>query len=519
MSHIDACPVRNEPFGHQLEKWRLCRDKEAWGHLWEQGTGKSMEIIMQASWLYSRGEIDAVLVLAPNGVHRNWITDEMPKHWPSELGRPSMAYFRADKVDTKRHQEEILSVINSRYFAFLAMSYDSLLQEDRKAKPGKPKVLGGRSLAKMFLTQRRVLIVGDESSRIKSPTAKRTKLALKAAPFAKFRRILNGTPVPNGPFDIYTQIKFLDPEFWMRHGISSFEGFKTQFGEWGTGHCWRPNPKTGQQELHEFPELITYKNLDILNRWLTEISDRVLKEDVLDLPAKLYKRMEFDMVPAQRRVYDQLRDESMAFLSSGELVTTPIVLTRLLRLQQVTCGYVPVDDEIEDPIRDICDDNPRLDLLREIVQDLGHSAIIWVRFKRDADNIMRMLSDMKMPAVRYDGTVKDDDRREAVAAFQQGRAQFFVANPAAAGEGLTLLGDQSDEALSCKTVIYYSNGNNLQQRLQSEDRAHRIGQRWPVQYIDLVASDSVDAKVVANLRDKFDVASQITGDRLREWLS
>lgn len=518
MLTIDACPFNHPPLAHQLEKWRKCRDMPAWGHLWDPGVGKTYEIIAQAAWLYSRGEIDGLLILAPNGVHRNWVTEEVPKHWPKALGIPCCVWYRAAQSTTRRQQEAMQELVGVRgTLAVLSMSYDALLQEEVKIN-GK-KVPGGRAWAKSFLTNKKVMIVADESSRIKSPDSKRTILALKAGAFAKHRRILNGTPVPNGPFDIYAQIKFLDPEFWVRKGISSFQGFKTQFGVWGKGYCWRPNKKTGEMEKQEFPELLGYKNLDILQKWLEEISDRIQKDDVLDLPPKVYTRMSFDLTPAQRRVYDGLRDECMAFLSSGELITTPLVLTKMLRLQQVCNGYVAVDDVAGDNVRMIGDENPRLDLLGEIVEDLPHKAIIWTRFTRDVDLIMAMLAKMEKKAVRYDGSVDDDGRKAAAEAFQRGDAQFFVSNPAAGGEGLTLLGDQTDESLSCQTVIYYSNGFNLQHRLQSEDRAHRIGQRFSVHYIDIVASDTIDQHVVDNLKDKFDVARQVTGDKLRTWLT
>lgn len=534
MPIIDACPVARDPFPHQLERWRNTRHRNFWGTLWEQGTGKSCKTIMEAAWLFSRGEIDAALVLAPNGVHSNWVTDEMPAHWPAELGVPSMCAMRSQSLERKWHQEQLQQCMAYPGFALLAMSYDALDTNDRKAKPGvrKEDIPGGKSWAKMFLQNRRVLIIADESSRLKTPTARRTVLASKAALLANYRRVLNGTPVPNGPFDIYSQICFLDPvigprgrlqgRFWMDKGISSYEGFKTQFGQWGTGFCWFTDPKTGDRKQREYPELIRYKNLDVLNQWLSEITDRVLKEDVLDLPPKLYKTMRFELTNQQRRVYDQLREEALSFLDTGELVTAPMMLTKMLRLQQVANGYVAVDDALEEPIIDIGKENPRLDLLMEVCEDLPHKAIIWTRFRRDADLICEAMTKKGMTHVRYDGAVDDDGREEAKRKFKTAEAQFFISNPAAGGEGLTLLGDQSEgaeEDMACKTVIYYSNGFNLQHRLQSEDRAHRIGQRWPVQYIDIVASDTIDQDVVENLKSKFDVAQQVTGDKLRAWLT
>lgn len=535
MPYIDACPLKKTPFDHQLSAWRRTRDKPFWGRLWEQGTGKSGETIMEAAWLYSRGEIDGHLILAPNGVHSNWITDEYREFWPDELGEPSLCFFRSGGThETKWHRRELERCIRHKGFAVLAMSYDALDTEDKPKKPPLrlEDIPGGKSWAKRFLVERRAFLTADESSRLKTPTSRRTILACKAALHAQRRRILNGTPVPNGPFDIYAQICFLDPvigprnhlqgKFWLSKGITSYEGFKAQFGQWQTGYCWRVNKRTGQREKKKFPELVAYKNLDLLNQWLSEITDRVLKEDVLDLPPKLYKTMRFEMTGKQRRVYEQLEQESLAFLSSGELVTAPLVLTKMIRLQQVACGYVAVDNPDDEPIIDVDDKNPRLDLLMEICEDIGHKAIIWACYTRDVDLITAEMTKRGFTWVRYDGEVDENGRLEAKQKFKTSDAQFFVAKPSCAGEGLTLLGDQSegaDESLACKTVIYYSNGLNLQHRLQSEDRAHRIGQRWPVQYIDLVASDTIDLNVLGSLRAKFDVAQKVTGDRLRAWLT
>ena len=196
----------------------------------------------------------------------------------------------------------------------------------------------------------------------------------------------------------------------------------------------------------------------------------------------------------------------MAFLDSGDTITAPLALVQLLRLQQITCGFVPTDDG---DLEEFGGNNPRLDLLEEICDGLGHKAIIWGRFRRDIDLIMKRLG---KKAVRYDGSTSDDDRAAAKIAFQdpESEIQFFVGNPAAAGTGLTLH--------QARTVIYASNSFKLTDRLQSEDRAHRIGQEHPVAYIDLIAPDTVDEHIVRALRDKQDIAAILTGDGLKDWI-
>jgi len=292
---------------------------------------------------------------------------------------------------------------------------------------------------------------------------------------------------------------------------------------------------------------VTYRRLEQLSDILQKISTRVTKEEVLDLPPKIYSKRYYEMTKAQREVYDKLKNEYMAFLNtdavcpccagSGRIeyedtvtdcfncdgqgtaadgmVTAELAIVRMLRLQQVLCGYVPIEkfDGNEDPeLIQLPGGNPRLELFSEIVEDLPHSFIVFARFTTDIDLIMQRLADLGISAVRYDGRVSDDDRAAAKRAFQKdGTVSAFVANTAAAAEGLTLT--------VAKTVIYYSNYFSLHYRLQSEDRAHRIGQDQSVNYIDLECANTIDSHVIKTLRKKFDVAKTINRDNLKEWLS
>lgn len=481
-------PFRTTPFPHQQEEFHHSRSLAVRALFWEQGTGKSKEVIDETSWLAMHGEVDGWLIIAPNGVHRNWVVEEIPTHMPEVLlERVAMHWYSGDQHHTRAHQAAVDRVLRHTpgELAVLAMSYDSLMTEH------------GRQTARAFLTSRRCMYSLDESRRVKSPTAKRTKRVLASGIYAPYRRILNGTPVANGPFDIYSQILFLDPDFWDRHGVSSFAGFKTMFAN------FKPIKVAGGRII---TVVESYKNLDLLSKWLSEISSRKTKEEVLDLPPKLFTRRSFEMTEVQRKIYNELRDDFITFLDSGDEVTAPLAITRLLRMQQVTCGYLPPD--ASGVLVDISDKNPRLELLKELCEDLPHKAIIWARFRRDIDKITEHLGEK---AVRYDGGTTDEQRADAIERFQRGDAQFFVGNAQAAGEGLTLHAAQ--------TVIYYSQDYNLGNRLQSEDRAHRIGQKHPVNYIDIVASRTVDENIAAALVKKLDVACQVTGDSLRTWLA
>ena len=487
-------PYKTEPFPHQREIFEATHDLEAHALFLEMGTGKTKILIDTAAALWFRNEINAVLVLAPKAVAPNWVNDELPTHMP-ELPYRAFLWDTA-KAGNKGFQAELKKFFEdeSGELRVLVMSYDALMTERRKgAAKGLKK---GKEAAQLMLKEHKALLILDESARIKSPDAKRTKRVMAAAPHAKYRRIATGTPVTNSPFDVYTQLKFLDPQVWAKLGCSTFAAFKAMFGVW-IEHVRKDN---GQK----FQQLVDYQNIGLLHKEVDRLGSRMLKEDVLDLPEKVYSKREFDMSPAQRKLYDELKKEFMVWLDSGELITAPLAITRMLRLQQITSGYCPTDDGGMVMI----EPNPRLTCLGDVLEDVPHQAIIWAKFHQDIDEICGLIGEDN--CVAYDGRTTQDEREERRNKFLGGEVQFFVANPAAAGEGLTFT--------NAKTVIYYNTSFKLADRLQSEDRAHRIGQDRSVQYIDIIASGTIDRHIVAALRRKNNLAAQVTGDQIKEWI-
>lgn len=492
---------KTKPFEHQRVELEEHWSDDVRAIFWEMGVGKTWLAINTAGMLYDRGTIDALLVVAPNGVHRNWIEREVPAHLPDSVSARTM-FWESKRAGTKRQAEEFAALLAHEGLAVLTMSYDATIT---------PR---GNAAAMEFLIKRTGLLVLDESTRIKTPGAARTKRILALGKYAPVRRILTGTPVTNGPFDVYSQVRFLVPDFWREHQLGTFATFKAYFAiiERRENHTQR----------RMYDHVVAYRRLDRLQEMLRGISTRVTKDEALDLPPKLYTERPYEPTAQQVALYRQLRDEYIVWLDSGEPVTADMAITRLLRLQQILCGYLPSDDFNEtEPAGegpwgtspcDLKEGNPRLAALMEVVAELPRErkAIIWARFRRDVDIIMAALAEAGEAAVRYDGKVDNDARAGALQRFQDGDARFFVANPAAGGMGLTLT--------AATTVIYYSNDFNLENRLQSEDRAHRIGQEHPVLYVDLVAIGTVDQHVVQALQKKVNIASQITGDGLKRWL-
>lgn len=479
---------RTKPFKHQRKALNLSWDKEAFALFMEQGTGKTKILLDNAAFLSERKEIDGLLVVADNGIHHNWLADEVPAHWPTRIPFNSFVW-RSGKVSTKRHEAALDKLLNSREFAILAMNIDAVITNN-----------GARTL-QQFLKKRQCMIVVDESTSIKTPKAKRTRAIVNMRKLAPYRRIATGTPVAEGPFNLYSPFMFLDPTII---GINSFYAFKHYYGIW-------ENARAGGPKGHQYEVLKEYMNLDQLMNRIDPFSFRVLKKDCMDLPPKLYQKRYFDLSKEQRELYNRLREDYILELRQENAAKiVPLALTRILRCQQIACGHVPAANDDEPAVS--LKDNARLECLKQTVEDLPSDAqaIIWARFKPDIDQICELLG---REAVRYDGRVDDEERAKNKKKFQDGGARFLVGNQKAGGKGLTLT--------AASYVIYYSNYFGLETRLQSEDRAHRHGsqQHKAITYIDLVAHDTVDdKKIIPALKGKRKMSDTLTGDSPEDWL-
>lgn len=503
---------RTVAFPFQDREHLAHRDDPAWGYCWDPGTGKTRAAIMDAAWLEERGKVDGMLVVAPNGVHRNWATDELPRHLPEELeSRTRVLCWHTGKTKTQRFREGVDRFLlptstgadagRRRDFAVLIVSYHGLMT-DACAK-----------VVRRFLETRRCLLVADESQYLKTPGTKWTIRMRALRRHARYVRILTGTLVVDKPFDVYPQIALLDPDCWRAIGCDGAEAFRSNFGVFemrSTGD--------GRGGSRLYPELKGYRNLHQLHDVVARHVSRIRKEEVLgDLPPKLYSRRYFEVTPEQRRVYREIRDEAIAILDGGAMATAPMVITRIQRMQQVLSGWIPTDDPGNEdaPLVSLCDPNPRIRLLLEAAEGLGHQALVWAKYRRDIDLILEALRAEGLTAVRYDGACDEDECAASKAAFKAGDAQFFVSNPSKGGTGLTL-----NEG---KSAIWYGVTHKLGDRLQAEDRNHRIGQDVPVNVIDLIAmlgpdEPSIDLSILEALVRKREWASVVQGDEIRDWL-
>ena len=305
---------------------------------------------------------------------------------------------------------------------------------------------------------------------------------------------MTGSPVTRNPLDLYTQCEFLDP----RHlDFSSYYAFRNRYAEMKTMHV------SGRS----IQVVGGFRHLDELADSLKPFSYRVLKEDCLDLPDKVYMKREVQLTPEQKKLYEQMRKEALATLN-GKTVTTMTALTQLMRLHQITCGHFAADDGTVQEIK-----NNRLAELLDVLEEIDGKAIIWAHYQHDVENIYKLLEDKYGPGsvVHYYGKTLPDQRDYAIENFKgNDSVRFFVGTPQTGGYGITLV--------QANTVIYYSNGYDLEKRMQSEDRAHRIGQKKKVTYVDLIAEDTVDNKIVKSLRKKINIAAEVMGEDLKKWI-
>lgn len=494
---------KTTPFAHQLRVFKTSRDAEAFALFMEQGTGKSKVAIDTAAWLWSQGRIDFVLVIAPNGVHRNWVDNEFPAHMPDFVNYKA-AFWKAPSSASKAHAARWSATTGHDGLVILTVNVEALSHEHTL------------KVFQSLLKKRKALVIVDESTRIKDRKSSRTKAAIKLGRLGEYRRILTGTPVTQGPLDLYSQFEFLDPDILGFENYSSFERTYAIMNVVNGAFydAWERDEKTGRNVKVQKPveTVVGYQHTEDLQRRIEGHSFRVLKKDCLDLPDKVFRKWTVELTPQQRKLYAQFRDEMMAEFK-GVVIPAPLALTRLLRFRQLLGGFL--NDE---PL----DANPRLDDLMTWAEDLRTKAIVWASFKPELRAIAARLRERygDDSVVEYHGDIGGNARAQALLSFQGSkesgyadhnpRCRFFVGHPVAGGIGLTLT--------HAKSVAYYNNDWSLEVRLQSEDRAHRIGQRDVVDYTDFYAPDTVEDRVIEALRGKRDLASQITGDELLSWI-
>ena len=472
---------KTKPYEHQVTALEKSWNKEEYGYFMEMGTGKSKVLVDNIAMLYDKGKINSALIIAPKGVYRNWFSQEIPNHLPSHIDHKTILWTATTSKAKDKEYQQLFKIDYDLHI--LVMNVEAFSTKK------------GLEFATKFLNCHKAIMAVDESTSIKTPTAKRTKAILSLGKLAKYRRILTGSPVTKSPLDLYTQCNFLHEELL---GFNSYYTFRNRYAT-------MIDRNFGGRRVQIVGG---YKRLDELSDSLKKFSYRVLKEDCLDLPEKVYIQREVELSDEQRHIYATMKSAALAQLK-GKMATAPHVLTQLMRLHQITCGHLKNDDDTITEIK-----NNRMVELLDVLDEVEGKVIIWANYVYDIQQIVKAISKKfgEDSIVQYYGAIQADIRQKNIERFQDPNsdARFFVGNPQTGGYGITLT--------AANNVIYYSNGYDLEKRLQSEDRAHRIGQKKSVTYVDFITPKTVDEKIVKALRKKMNIATEIMGEELREWI-
>ena len=452
---------KTKPYGHQITALEKSWDKEEYGYFMEMGTGKSKVLVDNIAMLYDKGKINAALIIAPKGVYRNWFSGEIPNHLPSHIDHKTVIWTATTSKAKDKEYQQLFKIDYDLHI--LIMNVEAFSTKK------------GLEFATKFLNCHKTIMAIDESTTIKTPTAKRTKAILTLGKLAKYRRILTGSPVTKSPLDLYTQCNFLHEELL---GFNSYYTFRNRYAT-------MIDRNFGGRRVQIVGG---YKRLDELSDSLKKFSYRVLKEDCLDLPEKVYIQREVELSDEQRQIYSTMKSAALAQLK-GKMATAPHVLTQLMRLHQITCGHLKNDDDTITEIK-----NNRMSELLDVLDEVEGKVIIWANYVYDIRQIVKAISKKhgEDSIVQYYGAIPADVRQKNIEMFQDPKSdsRFFVGNPQTGGYGITLT--------AANNVIYYSNGYDLEKRLQSEDRAHRIGQKKSVTYVDFITPKTVDEKIAVS---------------------
>jgi len=472
---------KTKPYAHQITALEKSWNKEAFAYFMEMGTGKSKVLIDNIAMLYDKGKINGAIIVAPKGVYQNWHDIEIPVHMPDHIEK-KMVLWKA--AITQKQQKQLDSLFESEEdLHILIMNVESF---------STPK---GLNFASKFLSCHQTLVAIDESTTIKNPDAARTRSIVSLGRQAKYRRILTGSPVTKSPLDLYKQCEFLDEGLL---DYSSYYAFKTRYADLRTANF-------GGRSVQI---VVGYKNLGELSEKLENFSYRVLKEDCLDLPDYVYTKRIIQLSKEQKEIYNQMKQIALAQMD-GKLMTTATALVQLMRLHQITCGHFTADDGSVTEIK-----NERLNALMDILGEVENKAVIWAHYRHDIESIVKAISKEYGPDsfVTYYGDTPHDERQNNIKLLQDpnSKVKFIIGTPQTGGYGITLT--------EANVMIYYSNGYDLEKRTQSEARINRAGQTRKMTYIDIIAEDTVDEKIVKALRKKVNIASKVMGEELKEWI-
>ncbi len=467
MTHI----YKTKPFEHQRQALIKGAEKEYFLFLMGMGTGKTKVAIDNAVYLYNNKKVDTVLIIVPNSITHNW--------------KKEIEIHSSTQNKTHIYKKDNFDYYEKGKLNWYIMNVEALSH-----------VSGVRVAKKLIDSKKDTMFMAvDECTTIKNHKAKRTKNIIKISLKVKYKRGMTGSPTTKSPLDLYSQCEFLKPGLL---GYKSYYAFRARYC------AMRPLSNEGNRQIM-IPMYFT--NLSELEGKIKSFSSRVKKEDCFDLPPKVFSKRLLGMSKEQLECYTSLKKYARAIFQDKEASYTN-KLTELLRLHQVTCGFFVSDKGQKESF-----DTPKMAELCNIIDEAEGKVIIWANYIHNLEQIIQVLK-KKYPldeTVAIYGAVNVKDRDQAVEAFQNdSKTRFFVGNPSTGGYGLNLT--------AATTVIYFSNSYDLTLREQSEDRAHRHGQKNSVAYIDLVTKGTIDEFIIKALNEKKKMSAQTLGEEVLNFL-
>lgn len=452
-------PVKVQPYEHQIRAFEFCRRLDHSALLMEQGTGKTLvAIALLGHWWKTEG-LQRALIVAPKSVMPEWERQfEELADFPYQLVLLTGSLEK--RKDLLRNWPEGPGI------QVAVVNYEATWRMIEELKDWGPQI-----------------VIADESQKIKNIKAQQTKAVTALGKTAKHRLILTGTPVTQSPLDFFAQYKFLDPRIFG----TSFTKFRSRYALMGGYGGY---------------QVIGYRNLEELAAKAHSIAFRVTKEECLDLPETINQFVYADLEAEAKKLYQTLRKEAIIKFSETEQVTAPIVLTELLRLQQITGGFVPVGDNHYKQIS-----QAKLQVVRELLEDFKDSdkkVVIFARFVPEVEAIAEIAQNLGLKVFTLTGKTPVEARQQALKDFQLGDLQVFIAQIATGGVGITLT--------AADTAIFYSTDFSLANYEQAKARLHRIGQKSPVVYIHIMAKGTIDEEVMRRLAAKQDIANLVVDE-------
>lgn len=462
-------PIKANPYQHQKIAFNFALQKlEEQGCaalLMDMGLGKSLTSIAITGQLFNDKKIERVLVICPTSIIGVWL-EEFKKFADFDY------YIEAIIGTTMSKRKDKLKLLCHKIGLKVAIiNYEATWRMEKELNIYKPDI-----------------IICDESQKIKNPSASQSKTIHRLGVKAKYKIILTGTPVQNSPMDVFSQWKFLDPNIF---GLS-FYAFRNHYAVMGGYYNH---------------QILRYKNMDELTSKAHSVAYRITKEEALDLPEQIFLNRYCELESTARKIYDTVVKESYAELMDGEITATN-VLTKLMRLSQIAGGHVK-DDEGRMQVISKSKLNELKDIMEDVIIDNKKKLVIFARFIPEIESIKSLAREMDIRYSYITGEIKTEERSEMCSKFQNdNNIKLFIAQIQTAGLGITLT--------AADTAVFYSLDFNYANYSQAIARTHRIGQKNTCTYINLIATETVDEKILKALESKQDIAKNIV-DNWRDY--